>query len=38
MEQQMQPVENGNNKGGSSVIGALIGLALVIYVLTVVLG
>lgn len=34
----MQPVENNDNKGGGSVIGAIIWLALVIYVLSVILG
>lgn len=38
MEQQMQPVEDGDNKGGGSIIGLIIGLALIIYVLSVILG
>lgn len=32
-----QPVENNDNKGGGSVIGALIGIALIVYVLYVLL-
>lgn len=38
----MQPVEDSDNKGGGSVIGLIIGLiiglALIIYVLSVILG